>query len=815
MLALLKRHLRTLIYLGVIGLVVAIAAGLGAAYWVPLPARLKTRDSTVVAWKDGQAAHVMLSADDKQRIPVDLERVDPAYVRALVALEDERFWSHPGVDPVAIGRAALSNARHGEVVSGGSTITMQLVRLLEPRPRTLRSKMVEALRAVQLEMRMSKEEILEAYLRFVPYGGNVEGVESASLAYFGQPAKTLSDAQICTLLAVPQNPTLHHPSPQNARRLEKTRNKIARKLLRDGALRRQWKKGSEGKKTAAKPRKFGRAFRRIAAEPVPTFMKPLPRRLPHLAYWLRAKYPDELRFRTTLDRHTQRTVEKLVAARRAVAERHGIFNTAVVVAEHDTGAVRAVVGNFDFDDAAHAGQIPGFDKPRSTGSLLKPFLYAQGIDDGLVAPEFLVPDIPTSYGNYSPENYKHRYAGLVRMKDALARSLNIPFINLLNQVGVDRFQSTLRELGLRRLNPEPGDSGLSIAVGGVEASPVEVAALYAALANEARPTPLRFLARVATPGGDEAAGRDGSEQAESEKTASAQPAVFSPGAAWLTRRALRRRDRPDFPARKFAGARANAIHWKTGTSSGYRDAWTAGSAGKYTAVVWMGNFSREPSSYLVGAKAAAPLFFDILEAVDDPDTLDDARPDEAMTEVEVCAFSGHLPTEACEHTETVHLPTESVPTERCQYHVEVDVDTTTGRALNTECRQNHDYTTESFVRLPAEVRQYMRERLGDVSEPPELAPDCSPTSSVAPAIASPPRGQTLVLMPGVPKQRQKVMLRAAAADATSALAWFVDGEFLGKTKADDSLWWTPSHGEHQIVVMNDAAQAARRRLVVR
>ncbi len=782
-----KRHWKKLLGAALLGLLVAVGGGLLAAYLVPLPGRLKVRDSTVVTWQDGKVAHVLLSADDKQRIPVDLDRVDPHYVRALVALEDERFWHHPGVDPIAIARAALSDLTHGEVVSGGSTITMQLVRLLEPRPRTLRSKIIEAARAMQLELRMSKRQILEAYLRFVPYGGNLEGVESASLAYFGQSVDVLSDAQIATLLAVPQNPTLFHPSEDNADRLEHARNKIAKKLYEKGAL----TLGHPGHRLTV-----NEAYAQVAAEPVPRHLRPLPRRLPHLAYWLRAQHPSQERFETTLDRHTQRTVENLVAARRETARIHGIYNTAVVVADHNNGAVRAVVGNFDFNDKKHGGQIAGFDEPRSTGSLLKPFLYAQAIDDGLVAPDFLVPDIPVTYGSYHPQNYKHQYSGLVRMKDALARSLNIPFINLLDRVGVDRFQSTLRELGLHRFNPEPGKSGLSVIVGGVEATPVEVAGLYAALANDARPTHLHFLRRY-------------------RASVDAKP-VFTPGAAWLTRRALRRRDRPDFPARKLGTGATSNIDWKTGTSAGYHDAWTAGSSKRYTAVVWMGNFSRKPSSYLVGAHAAAPLFFDILEAVDDTQKLDDPMPGEGMTEVEVCAFSGRLPTKACKHTEKVFLPTNSVPTERCPFHVQVDVDKETGRALTPKCRQGHDYETRSFVRLPPAVRRWMRDTLGDVSEPPPLDPDCGPPHAqlTPPAIASPPAGQALMLMPGIPHDHQKVLLRAKTASA-SALSWFVDGRFLGKADADKSLWWTPSEGEHEIVVMNDAAQSSRRRLVVR
>jgi penicillin-binding protein 1C len=502
---------------------VTAAAGYAAAHLVPLPDRLQEADSQVITWRDGQAAHVFLSEDDKRRIPVELHRVDPAYVEALIALEDERFWDHPGVDPIAVGRATLSNIQHGRVVSGGSTITMQLVRLLEPRPRTLSSKVIEALRAIQLEMHMSKEEILEAYLRFVPYGGNLEGIESASLAYFGHSAAALSDAQIATLLAVPQNPGVYKPAMDNEADLEAARNKIVRKLLRDGAV-------DMGSGTHTRERT--EVVELIESEPVPTHIRPLPRQIPHVAYWLRQRRPDEVRVVTTLDRHLQKKAEDMLAAREARSRLRGIHNASVVLADHDAGEVRALVGNFDFVDDRHAGQIPGFDVQRSTGSLMKPFLYAQAIEEGRTAPGHLEADVPVTYGAYSPENFGYEYAGLVRMEDALARSLNVPFVNLLAEVGVARFADTLRQLGLHRLNPAPGEQGLSLAVGGVEATPLEVAELYAALANDGRETPLSVVA------------------GDVEDGAKPSPAAFGEAAAWTTREALRRRDRPDFPARR-------------------------------------------------------------------------------------------------------------------------------------------------------------------------------------------------------------------------------------------------------------------------
>ena len=763
-----------------------------AAQLVPLPGRLTLQDSQVVTWRDGRAAHVFLSEDDKRRIPVELERVEPNYVDALIALEDERFWDHPGVDPIAIGRAALSNIQHGDVVSGGSTITMQLVRLLEPRPRTLPSKMIEALRAMQLEMHMSKREILEAYLQFVPYGGNLEGIETASLAYFGHSANALSDAQIATLLAVPQNPSAFRPSARNEERLEKARDRIIGKLVRDDAL----DLGSGGHTRTAEE-----AIAQISSEPVPTQVRELPREIPHVAYWLRHRH-DDLRVGTTLDQHLQERAEQMLRDREPEARMRGVHNASLVLADHEMGEIRALVGNFDFGDAEHGGQIAGFDIRRSTGSLMKPFLYAQAIDEGRMAPEHLEADVPVTFGAYSPENYEYRYSGLVRMEEALARSLNVPFVELLADVGVERFAEHLRRLGLHRLNPAPGEQGLSLAVGGVEATPIEVAELYAALVNDGQPTPLAFA-----------------EKNISTRRGRGQAAAFGEAAAWRTRQTLRRRDRPDFPARRHGIGQAPQIHWKTGTSGGNRDAWTAGSSPTYTAVVWMGNFDNSSSPHLIGSKAAAPVVFDLLEAVEHQRIGRDPRPDKSMTRLEVCAFSGHMPNHACEHTVEINVPTSAVPTERCPYHVEVDVDVETGLALPMTCRLSREsgrtVETQTFVDLPADVRRWMRTRLGDVSEPPRSHPACAAIETPSgPRISSPPANQTLVLMHGKPADSQKLPMEAQV-DGADSLSWFVDGEFLGRATSGERLWWTPERGEHEVLVMTGDGQSARRTLMVR
>jgi penicillin-binding protein 1C len=771
-------------------LLCALAAAILTAAWtVPLPERLTAPASVVMEYRDGTPAYVFLAPDERWRIPAPPERIDPAYVRALLALEDKRFFLHLGVDPIAVARAALRNVARGRRVSGASTLTMQLVRVLEPRPRTFTSKLIESFRAGQLELRLSKRELLAAYLQFVPYGRNVEGVEAAALAYFGHTATHLSPAEIATLLAVPQNPNRRFPTPQNAARLTAARDRVAHRLLDAEAL----PLGPEGARVRADV-----VLAEVRATPVPTDLKPFPREAPHAAAWLREQRPDVTWLRTTLDAGTQRMVEReLHDAARSLGTQ-GIHNGAAVVVDHASAEVLALVGNLDFFDEKHGGQIVGFDTPRSPGSALKPLLYAMGIDQGLVGPDTLVADVPAAYGGYAPRNFDGRFQGLVRMESALSQSLNMPFVRLLERVGVERFLGTLRAAGAASLESEPGYYGLSAAVGGIEVTPLELAGVYVALAGDGRSRPLRFLAE--------------------DPVSSSPREVMSPGAAWLTRKALSLRDRPDFPERRRLTGLPSLVHWKTGTSFGHRDAWAAGSGPRHTAVVWLGNFDHAPSVHLVGAEAAGPLLFDILEAVGPRGRVlrdEDATPPDDLTRVEVCAYSGHLPTEACTDRKLVYARRSAVPTTRCPYHQRVEVDVATGLSVGPACRANRATESRVFLSWPASIRRWLAEQHRRLPEPPAPMPGCEPGGERdQPTILSPQEGQVAMLIPGMPAERQEVPLEAEAAHDRE-LTWFVDGALLGTARSDERMWWEPSVGTHEILVSDDRGLTARRTLVVR
>lgn len=774
-----RRRLRRWLSGGAGALLLGFAIVLVLAWTIPLPERLSAPSSTVVAWRDGRPAHVFLSADDRYRIAADPAELDPDLVAALIRFEDKRFYRHPGVDPVAVVRSAFLNLRYRRVVSGASTLTMQVVRLLEPRPRTLRSKTIEALRAVQLELRLSKDEILGAWLTFAPYGRNLEGAQAAALAYFGHGADELSADEIAVLLAVPQRPLERYPTAANRERLREARDEIAAFLADERVL-----EPPEGLDTEE-------FLAQIDAMPVPGDLRPLPRDAPHVAYWARARRPEARRIATHLDRGSQRLAERVLGGAAPELAARGIHNGAVVVLEHATGEVRALVGSPDFFDDDHGGQIPAFDAARSPGSALKPFIFALAVDDGLALPLQLVPDVPSSWGTYRPGNYDGDFNGLTTLSDALSVSLNVPFVHLLSDVGADRFIATLRTAGATGLRPDPGWYGLAAAVGGAEVTPLELAGLYAALADDGRARRPQLLADGDPP---------------------PPVALVSPGAAYLTRRILGRRDRPDFPERRrFSGAPPH-IHWKTGTSYGHRDAWAAGSGPRYTAVVWLGNVDNRPSADLVGAEAAGPLLFDLLQALDpSPEAPVRAGPPADLEPIEVCAYSGYLPGPACDGRRTVLAHREHVPTERCPYHVAVDVDLDRGLALNADCRAGRRWETRSFVVWPTSVERWLGARHRFLAGPPSLAPECTPAGPARPpVILSPPSGQVLVLLAGVSPDRQLVPLDADTRRTGARLSWFVDGEWLGSAPAQDRIWWRPTAGQHEVVVMDEAGLSARR-----
>jgi penicillin-binding protein 1C len=533
-------------------------------------ARLNSHSVMVLA-KDGQILRAFSAAGGAWRFPVKPEEVDPKFLRFLVAYEDQRFFYHPGIDPLAVVRAAGQAIAAGEIVSGASTLTMQTARLLEPRPRVFASKLIEMARAVQLEARSGKDGILGVYLTLAPYGGNLEGVRAASLAYFGKEPAHLSEAQAALLVALPQSPETLRPD----------RFPAAAKAARDKVLARMLGVGAIDVQT----------YRVALAEPSPRTRLPALNEAPHLALRLRLQAPGDLMVKTNIDADMQRRIE-VMAARAQTGLEPGAGVAALVVDNAERRVV-AYLGSADFFDDRRFGQNDMVDAVRSPGSALKPFIYGMAFEDLIVHPETVVKDLPMRFGDYAPSNFDHLYRGEVTAREALQLSLNLPAVALLDRVGPARFAQRLSDAGAPLVLPNKHAlPGLPIALGGVGTSLERMVTLYAALAEGGVARPLLYR-------GDEKMGEG--------------HVLMSPLAAWYVTRIL---DETPPPERWLAATNrrnASAVAFKTGTSYGFRDAWAVGYNARYTVGVWVGRPDGAFSAGRMGREAAAPILFQIFD----------------------------------------------------------------------------------------------------------------------------------------------------------------------------------------------------------
>ncbi|MBV8778261.1 MAG: penicillin-binding protein 1C, partial [Alphaproteobacteria bacterium] len=527
--------------------------------------------STVVVDRDGQVLRPYATNDGRWRLPATVASVDPRYVAALIAYEDKRFFDHPGVDPRALARASWQLIRNGRVISGGSTLTMQVARLLEPRrERTLLVKLREIVRAVELERTLSKQQILALYLSLAPYGGNLEGVRAASLAYFGKEPRRLTLGETALLVALPQSPEARRPdrAPDAARR---ARDRVLERIATAGIVAHD-------------------EIARAEAEPVPMARKAMPALAPLAADQAVAAAPARKVHRLTIEASLQKALEDL--ARERARTLGPDVSVAIVVVDNASGEVLARVASADYFDERRAGQVDMTQAPRSPGSALKPFVYGLAFEDGVVHPETLIEDRPVRYGSYAPENFDLTYQGTVTARRALQLSLNVPAVLLLDAVHPSRFTARLAEAGAPLILPKGEVPGLAVALGGVGVKLTDLTMLYAGLARLGTVVPLT----------------------ERQDDVAAPPAprrLIEPGAAWYVGNVLIGTPPPE----NAAGGR---IAYKTGTSYGYRDAWSVGFDGKRTVGVWAGRADGAPVPGLVGRVAAAPILFDAFARMKEP-----------------------------------------------------------------------------------------------------------------------------------------------------------------------------------------------------
>lgn len=527
--------------------------------------------SKIVVDRNGDLLRAFTTRDDRWRLPVDVNGVDQRYLQLLIAFEDKRFYQHLGVDMQALGRASWQLITHFRIVSGGSTLTMQVARLLDRQhDRSLATKWQQMVRALQLEFKLSKRDIFNIYLRLAPFGGNLEGVRAASLAYFGKEPKRLSIAEVALLVALPQSPESRRPDrfPRAARI---ARNRVIERAIAAGVISR-----SEGE--------------RAIAQAVPSARLEFPKYAPHLAEKLIAAEPKTRRHRVTLDLAMQSSLESLAKSGAQALGRR--LSVAIIAAEHKTGQVLAQVGSSDYFDASRLGAVDMTDAVRSPGSTLKPLIFGLAFENGLAHPETFIDDKPVRFGLYAPKNFDDNYRGTVTIREALATSLNIPAVKALNAVGPGRLVGRLQQAGLEPRLPDASGPTLAVALGGVGLTLRELVQLYAGVANGGKAVQLRAMT----------AGVQGKAAHTSEAS------VLSPVAAWYIGDILKNAPPP-------IAAPSGQIAYKTGTSYGFRDAWAIGFDGRYTIGVWVGRADATSTPGLMGRNSAAPILFDAFKRI--------------------------------------------------------------------------------------------------------------------------------------------------------------------------------------------------------
>lgn len=742
----------------------AVVALLCTFNWIvfPLPIdRLHLPSSTFIFSREGQLLNRFASRDGYWRVPVSLNQISPLLVKSVLTCEDRWYYWHPGVNPVALVNAAIADLKAGRIVRGGSTISMQVARMMEPKERTILNKIVEILRAIQLELRYSKKELLELYFNLAPYGGNIEGVGAAAYLYFGKPPSQLSLSEVAILTALPASPTRFRPD-KDLDRCVARRNKVLATLSLASVI---------------SPAEYTQALK----EEVPIVRTSAPVAAPHFCQTVMAAGRRASRINSTIDYRLQITCERLARSYQAQLAEKGIHNLSVVVLDNRTGELVAMIGSADFGDIIHHGQVNGALAPRSPGSALKPLVYALGFEKGICSPALKVEDLPISYAGYIPVNYDEQYHGIVSISDALIQSLNVPAVNLTSRVGLSELIDMLKTGGISTLTRKDADYGLPLILGSCEVNLTELSNLYATLARGGSYLPIRIL--------------------KSETTTRATR-VFSPQSAFLVTQILTELKRPDLPSSWEFTPNLPRVAWKTGTSYGRKDAWAVGYDPDYTVGVWAGNFSAEGSIAIVGADVSAPLMFDIFNQLRQNGQSHWFGMPPGIELRAVCATSGQPAGDACSDKIGEYYIPGVFPETMCTVHRRMLVDGKTGYALCTHCAAGKQLDEVVDENWPPRISAWLLSK-GMLASAPPHNPDCNgELAGDGPVITSPERDAVFILRPNSPKAYQQILFQASALADAGRVHWFLDGQFFASASNDSAVFYVPVSGHHELLCVD-------------
>lgn len=739
--------------------------------------------STLLYSSDGQLLGARIAPDGQWRFP-PADSLPGKFVTCLLTYEDKRFFRHPGVDPVAIVRAMQINLSRGKVVSGGSTITMQLARIARGnRERTLYEKMVETGYALLLETAFDKHQILNLYASHAPFGGNVVGIETAAWRYFGRSAADLSWAESATLAVLPNSPALIHPG-RNRARLKAKRDKLLTALKERGIL---------------DETEYGLSL----LEPLPEAPVPLPDEAPHLLERLAADAPGT-RITTSVNRMLQRQTQEIVNRyARDYASNH-IHNLAALIADAETGEVLAYAGNVTFKaDARKGNQVDIITSPRSTGSILKPFLYTAMLHDGQLLPGTLVSDVPLNLNGFSPQNYNKTFYGAVPAHRAIERSLNVPLVRMLSAYNTGRFMSLLKKAGMTTLRFSEEHYGASLILGGAEGTLWDLTSMYASLARTLAhyrtyngrydPTDIHPLTPYPAPPADPV-------RSVADKRLTDKP-FLSAASIWFAFEAMSALNRPEEEADWQQFGSMKQVAWKTGTSYGGRDAWAIGTTPRYTVGVWVGNASGEGRPGLTGVGNAAPVLFDLFSLLPGSGWFD--MPYDELLPMAICRLSGHKASAICDRVDTLYMPRSADKTEVCPYHRLVHLSADGRFRVNSSCESVGRMIARPWFVLPPSEEYYYRNYHIDYAPLPPVKPGCGEDRGRQIELIYPEHNAILYLPKGFSGKREQFVFKAAHARPDAILYWHLDDTYAGETTDHHQISFSASPGKHRLTLIDD------------
>jgi len=741
-------------------------------YYFSLPRTLfHSPYSTVVEAKKGRLLSARIAQDGQWRFP-PIKKVPEKFKKALITYEDKKFYYHWGVDLLSMGRAVYQNIKEKKITSGGSTLSMQVMRMSRgEKKRTVWNKLVEMVLATRLEFRYSKESILALYASNAPFGGNVVGIEAASWRYFGRPSEELSWAEATTLAVLPNAPALIH--------ISKNRDKL--KLKRDNLLHKL-----HHKKIISDVE-----LELALDENLPD--KPLP--LPQFAYHLANRIGKEkgnIIAKTTLNYELQKRISELVARKQEGYKNNGIYNLAVLISDVKTGEVIGYVGNVLQDgDRSLGSNVDIIPSRRSSGSVFKPLLYAAMLDEGELLPNMLIPDIPVSYGTFSPKNYSSTFHGAVPAHRVLERSLNVPSVSLLKDYGIEKFINLLQKLGFSTITRLADDYGLTLILGGAECTLWDLVKVYTKMAQKmntvniktAHLTNLTFY------------------ENQSSKTESLKNFPFDLSSLWLTFESLSNLNRPEEEGQWQTFSSSRKVAWKTGTSFGNRDAWSIGVTPEYVVGVWVGNASGEGRPTLTGVGYAAPIMFDVFALL--PKSTWFSMPAKEVTLEKICLKSGHLAAPLCPETEQQWIPKAGLNTSLCPYHIEVNVTLDGKYRVNTDCESINNMKRELYFVLPPAEAWYYKNLNSDYRPLPPISPKCISTFGVSPLALIYPRNDMSVVIPRkLEGEKNAVVFQATNTNPNALIFWHIDNDYVGTTSSPHQIAVNPTPGPHTLTLVD-------------